>query len=271
MGKTIGIIAVKGGVGKTSVAMSLAADLVASHGKKVLLVDANYSAPTVGIHLNLDDSRATIHDVLAGKSRVSSAIQQQHGFDIIPGSTGIQQVAHPLKLKDKLTAIKSAYDFIILDGSPNMNEEILSTILASDVLFMVSTPDAPTLSCSVRAARFASQRGKSVAGIIVNKIRDPRYELALDEIETATGIPVVARIIDENVHVRALAAQMPVSLAYRRSRFSREIRRIGDVLTGEQIRPSFLRRLLPVPFRKEEVNRQILKEHFYISSFFEHP
>src|SRR3989344_3811306 len=142
MGKTIGIIAVKGGVGKTSVATSLAEDLVASYGKKVLLVDANYSGPTAGIHFNLLDSHKTVHDVLAGKVRLTSAIQQKYGVDVLAGSTTLDPSVAVLKLKDKLQVVKGAYDFIILDGSPCLNEEILSTILASDVLFVVSTPDA---------------------------------------------------------------------------------------------------------------------------------
>ena len=49
MSKTIGLIAIKGGVGKTTISASLASDLVNHYGKKVLLVDANYSAPNLGL------------------------------------------------------------------------------------------------------------------------------------------------------------------------------------------------------------------------------
>ena len=53
MVKTIGVISIKGGVGKTTIASSLAADLVNHYGKKVLLVDANYSAPNLGLHIDI--------------------------------------------------------------------------------------------------------------------------------------------------------------------------------------------------------------------------
>ena len=53
MAKTIGIVAIKGGVGKTTIAASLASDLVNSYKKKVLLVDANYSAPNLGLHMDV--------------------------------------------------------------------------------------------------------------------------------------------------------------------------------------------------------------------------
>ena len=60
--------AIKGGVGKTTIASSLASDLVNNFGKKVLLVDANYSAPNLGLHMDIVEPGKTIHDVLAGKT-----------------------------------------------------------------------------------------------------------------------------------------------------------------------------------------------------------
>ena len=74
MAKTIGIIAIKGGVGKTTIAASLAADLVNSYKKKVLLVDANFSAPNLGLHMDIVEPKRTVHEVLNGKARIESAI-----------------------------------------------------------------------------------------------------------------------------------------------------------------------------------------------------
>ena len=49
MAKTIGVISIKGGVGKTTSAVNLGAAL-ADIGKKVLIVDADFSSPSVGLH-----------------------------------------------------------------------------------------------------------------------------------------------------------------------------------------------------------------------------
>ena len=59
MGKTIGVISLKGGVGKTTAVVALGSAL-ADFGKKVLLVDGNFSAPNLGLHLDLFDTEKTI-------------------------------------------------------------------------------------------------------------------------------------------------------------------------------------------------------------------
>ncbi len=266
MGRAIGIIAIKGGVGKTTIAASLASDLVNHFGKKVLLVDANYSAPNLGLHIDIVEPEKTIHEVLANKARMKSAIHERFGVDVIPGSYIFNEAFSPLRLKRKLRKIKKDYDFVIIDSSPTLNIEALSTILASDSLFVVSTPDYPTLSCSLKAAKLARQRGRPISGIILNKIREPGYELTLKDIEQATVLPVVAKIPDDKTNVRALYMRIPTSIYNRKCKFAREINRLSAALTHNKEKRSLLGRIFP-NFKKEQINRQIFKERFYRSSF----
>lgn len=267
MGEVIGLIAIKGGVGKTTLAASLSTDLANLHKRKVLLIDANYSAPNLGIHMDLLEPDRTIHDVLAGKTRLENAVHSRFGVDVIAGSPEAGLQFNPLKLKDKITRAKNLYDFIILDASPSMNEEVLSTILASDHLFVVTTPDIPTLSCSMQAAQLAKQRGKPIKGIVINKIRDPGYEVSLKQIENAMQIPVVARIPDDKSQVRALFTRIPLPIYKRSSRFSKELHKFSTALAGRPEKLPLYKKLLPLGFRKEEVNRQMLKEEFYTRRF----
>lgn len=266
MGTTIGIIAIKGGVGKTTIATSLAVDIARRYGKKVLLVDANYSAPNVGLHMDIITPDKTIHDVLSGRARLGSAVHRKYGVDVIPGSYSYRKEIRPLHLRDKLNSIKHLYDYIVIDGSPSLNDEVLSTMLASDALFVVSTPDYPTLSCSLSAAQLARQRGKPIAGIILNKIRDPLYELSIEDIEHATKLPVVARIPDEAHHVRSLYLRVPSVFYRKNTRFSKEIHALSSLITCEPERVSLMTRLFPRMMRKEVVNRQMVKQQLYSST-----
>lgn len=269
MTKTIGVISIKGGVGKTTIASSIASDLVNHQQKKVLLVDANFSAPNVGLHMDIAEPRKTIHHVLDRKLSIKNAIQQKYGVDVIPGDYVYNQPINYLKLKDQINKIKNNYDFVVLDSSPSLNDEMLATILASDALFVVTTPDYPTLACTIKASRLAKQRGKPIAGIIINKVRDPYYELTLREIESVTDIPVIAKIPDDKNSVKAVFTRIPLPIYNKKSKFSKEINKLTSALIPGNKKISWMNTIFPFSFKREEINRQVLKENFYTKRFSE--
>src|SRR3989344_4288866 len=106
------------GFGKTTLSAALASDLAHNHGKKVLLIDANYSAPNLGIHMNIISPKKTIHDVLVG-GKIREAIHERYGVEVIPGNFLFNKDVSPLKLRSRLAGIKKDYNFVILDSSPS--------------------------------------------------------------------------------------------------------------------------------------------------------
>ncbi len=107
MGKVIGILSLKGGVGKTSSVVALGAAL-AEFGKRVLLVDANFSAPNLGIHLEIIDPEKTLHHVLSGESDFSDAVVDLENFHVMPASVFPKEQIDPLKLKNHLMLIQDS-------------------------------------------------------------------------------------------------------------------------------------------------------------------
>ncbi len=267
MGKIIGLLAIKGGVGKTTISAALASDLANHYHKKVLLIDANFSAPNLGLHMDIIEPEKTIHHVLDRKVRIENAIQRKYGVDVIPGDYVYNKPLNYLKLKDRIKRIKNNYDFIILDSSPSLNEEVLSTMLASEALFVVTTPDYPTLSCTLKAAKLAKQRGKPIAGLILNKVKMPKYEISMKEIEESSDIPIVAKIPDDKTAIKSVFTRIPIPIYNKRSKFSKEINRLSSAITHNKEKKPFFRRIFPFRFKREEVNRELLKESFYISLF----
>ncbi len=163
-------------------------------------------------------------------------------------------------------ALKKNYDFIILDASPNLNDELMSTIVASDHLFLVSTPDYPTLSCSMKVAKIAKQSNKPFTGIILNKVKG-KYEIDLEEIQESTGIPVVAKIKYDKINDLALYERVPAPLFARSSPFTKEIDKLCMALTGFKEGKSWMSQFNGKDYRQERVNRALLREEFYRSIF----
>jgi len=81
---------------------------IAELGKKILLVDANFSSPNLGLHLNVINPETTLHHVLSREANVSDAICKLESFDLLPSSIFHQMNINPLKLKDKINTQKES-------------------------------------------------------------------------------------------------------------------------------------------------------------------
>lgn len=265
-GKIFGVISIKGGVGKTTTVSNLGASL-ASLGKKVLLVDANFSAPNLGLHLGIINPQYTLHDVLADKISVGKAIvQHEGGFHVLPASL-IPSKIDPFKLKKKIEPLKQFYDAIIIDSSPTLNEEILATMLASDKLLVVTSPDYPTLSCTLHAIKVAKQKKTPIAGLILNHVRGKNFELTMDDIEKTAEVPVLAVVPDDIKILESLANTTPAALHAPERDAVVEYKKLAAALVGEHFKDTRLKSMFKSFFlaahpSKLDVNRSLLQsEH----------
>ncbi len=235
MGKIFGVVALKGGVGKTTVVSNLGTSLARDYGKKVLMIDANFSTPHLGLHLGLLAPKYTLHHVLNDNHSIFEAIYQHElGFHIIPGKLAPFETA-PLGLKDKLEELRDIYDVILIDSSPSLNEEMYATMAASDELLVVSSPDYPTLSSTIHAISVADKRDVKIRGIVINKAYKKRFELSKKDIESASGAKVLS-VVPENFKVlSALSRMTPVVVNFPRQNVSAEYRKLAGSLIGEKL------------------------------------
>lgn len=264
MSNVISFISVKGGVGKTTLALETASALVNNYNKNVLLVDCNFSAPNIGLYLDIV-SDLTLHDALSDVP-LHNAIYESHGIDIIPASLYYKNEFDVFKLKKILNKFKERYDFIILDSSPNY-EELKPVILASDRVFVITTPDHVTLNTSLKAAKLAKEEKTPIGGIIINKIRSPKHEYNLKEIEEQSENLVIAKIKDSKKMVNAMYLKKPVGVCFPNDCISKEINRFASSLCGEsEFQNKVLEKLLTT-VSKEKINREIYRQNYYDSQF----
>ena len=148
MGKIISLVNQKGGVGKTTTSINLAASL-ALLGKKVLLVDLDPQAnATTGIGLSKGDVEYSIYEVLAGTCDIESAVyaSKYKRLYVIPATINLAGIQNEFydkerresdfsrsgQLKKNIDRIKDEFDYIIMDCPPSLGLIITNALTASD-------------------------------------------------------------------------------------------------------------------------------------------
>ena len=231
--KVIGVIALKGGVGKTTVVANLGATLAEHYQKKVLIVDANFSTPHLGLHVGLVDADHHLHHALEDKYSIYEAIYQHElGFHIIPGKLSPTPI-NPYALKEKIDPLREIYDYIIIDSSPSLNDEMAATIVASDEIIVISSPDYPTLSSTLHAIKIAKEKESPIRGIVLNKVRKKKFELTNKDISEASDVEILANIPDSLKVLSATSKMTPVVSFAPKDEASIVYKKLAGDLTGE--------------------------------------
>lgn len=146
MGKIIAFANQKGGVGKTTSAVNIAAS-VGIIGKKVLLIDLDPQGNTTsGVGINKKNLKATSYEILIGEVEAEKAIvtTEFKNLSVIPSNISLAGAEFDLyqlddreyRLKTQLEKIKGNYDYIFIDCPPSLGMITVNALAAADAVII---------------------------------------------------------------------------------------------------------------------------------------
>ena len=219
MPRVLAITNQKGGVGKTTTSINLAASLVTA-GRRVLLVDLDPQGnATMGSGIDKRGLKSTVYQVLLGEASISSVRvrSQSGGFDVIPANrelagAEVEMVdleARETRLKTALDEIREQYDFVLVDCPPALNLLTVNGLCAANAVMI-------PMQCEYYALEGLSDLVQTIKKVRVNlnpeleidgllrTMYDPRNMLAQqvsDQLQQHFGDKVYRTVIPRNIRL----------------------------------------------------------------------
>jgi len=233
--KTIGIVSGKGGVGKTTTAANLGTALAAEFDKNVILIDANFTTPDLGLHLGMFSFPNTFEDVLKKKCSATKAIYTHaSGVDIISTSLSTDHIKIDARSVKRILKMFKGYELALIDCAPGVGKEVIPILKVCDDVLIITNPELPAITNSLKMIKVAKSASAHVRGVVLNEVRRKDYEVSVIEAKSIYEVPVIA-VIPESEEVRESIFEMkPVVLGSPSSPAAIEFKKLAADLIKEE-------------------------------------
>jgi septum site-determining protein MinD len=237
LGRVIGVVSGKGGVGKTTVVINVGAALAGTFHKRVAVVDCNVTTSHLGVSLGMSFLPKTLNHVMRGEASLHEATYPHNsGMSVVPSSMKLADLKGIdfSTLKPIVRSLAEQNDLVILDSGPGLGREAVGALAASQELLFIAQPTLPSVMDIVRTQEAVKNASKTHIGLVLNLVEDHGHHLQKQAVENLAGMSVIS-VVPRDDHVpKSLAAQMPVVMQHPEAPSSRQFFALAAHLLGIQ-------------------------------------
>lgn len=238
--KKICISSGKGGVGKTSFAVNLAASL-AGKQKKVLLIDGDLGLANVDVLLGLNVRHTVRENIEEGQDLTGLLLPVAAGFHVLPATSGVPEMANlsfeeQRELTQALDAIMNRFDFVLIDTAAGIGDSVLWFNAWADTNVVIVSPDPTSMTDAYALIKvLVARHNKSAFHLVINSVRSQKegkevfagLSGVVSKFLRITPRPLGALPHDSAV-VRAIRSRRPFLLDAPESKVSLAVMQIAD-------------------------------------------
>lgn len=202
MGKIIGIVSGKGGVGKTTLCANLAFAF-AKKGKSVIAIDGDIGLKNLDILLGMADKTAfDLTDILSGRCMISKAIQTHDTFLNLHFISASQSVdvgdIDKSSFRKLCRFLRDRYDYVLVDAPAGVGTGFKNIIDCCDIGVVVATPDLTSIRDAQKTASIISGIPGITSKLVINRV-NPRmitkgYLQNVDDIMDSISLPLLGLV-----------------------------------------------------------------------------
>ncbi|MFA5536024.1 MAG: MinD/ParA family protein [Bacillota bacterium] len=237
----------KGGVGKSNLTINLAIAL-AHQGKKVIIFDADLGMANMDVLAGLIP-KYNLQDVLYGKKELKDIlIESYEGIQIIPGASGIQEMAgmgqkRQALLIESLQAVANNSDFLLIDTGAGIHRSVLAFAGAAQEVIIVSTAEPTSLKDAYGIIKILVKYGdQRDIKTIINRIANlEEGEIAFRKLKTVASkyldfeLQNLGFVREDRLMIKAVKEQVPFIVRYPLSDAAEDIKELAARILNVEI------------------------------------